>query len=275
MLPASLHFISSCWERLFISSPFCPLDEAAAILRAQTRGWVRHRKYHRALWAVHMIRPVPSQAHPVTTSPETTPPLLIVCIWQLQAWMLTQQTALMNALYCAHLLNHTCKHIFKTLTKQNTYCCLWLNLCTHISRWHKHKGKKTLIKSRHRVHTADCTLHTYRSNTLCWDTSLFTCSHFCCSVTCNNVQLTVKDYKNMSCLRHAIHVQTKQGDMEASASILGIALMRADWVAEQQWSWLSQIWYALAHTLPSSSSCPAPARQKENLMNSSENSSAL
>lgn len=40
----------------------------------------------------------------------------------------------------------------------------------------------------------------------------------------------------MLCLRHGIHAQTERCDMGSSASILGIALMRADWVAEQQWS---------------------------------------
>lgn len=40
----------------------------------------------------------------------------------------------------------------------------------------------------------------------------------------------------MSCLRHEIHAQTEQCDVGDSASILGIALMRADWVAEQEWS---------------------------------------
>lgn len=80
------------------------------------------------------------------------------------------------------------------------------------------------------------------------------------SFSCSR-QLTVRNRKACHIWATAsTHTQTS--DMGSSASILGIVLLRADWVAEQHWSWLSQIWYARAHTLASSSSCPASARQK-------------
>lgn len=130
-----------------------------------------------ALLTVHMIHPVSTWAHHVTTLPKTSIPWRFMFVWHLRARLPPIKVDVYSP-YCVDVHRAVCTPAesyvqtnecdYTSLT-QNTDWQWWLNLCTHISDLHN--GKKPLITNAihpcphtHTVHTTDCMIHTYASN---------------------------------------------------------------------------------------------------------------
>ena len=143
-------------ERLLISSPSCPPDEAAAILCAHTgRGeggrWFPQEVSMSSFDFSHDT----SRVHLSSWHRrKTSIPLLIVQIWLLQdclpptegRWILSQHIKCVVRKHTPYIrMNHMCKQLTVTTSTTRYADWWWLNLCTHITSWRNYKGKRPLI----------------------------------------------------------------------------------------------------------------------------------